>query len=497
LAQAIWLKSRGCEHCARPDRLGSLQYSDYSIVLFAARQHERARAIMPSVGDTITKFVGAAVVVFQARARMTQDLVIQKASARNGTTCNLTYASHSGFGNQVVGACRAAFIARSLGCRLFLPPVLEHDDSLGCGANSTRCENPKHMERLFNESNNLYRKRSLQFDDIFRLANSSWPVARVPQPFDWRKFERVALNRSLMESVSDDTSGSGSSDDWTEVLFQTSPVGNLLIGSAFGMRGPEVPTTQLFSDFNAPIHAAAGPLLFDLGPRYACVHLRQHDDSLETGATVVDNSLVRWVNHYINETTLAPALGPENSTNLFMMSGMPQTLVKKIMRTVCDNKRGLFAECLRLSDMREVDLGFPKDQQSYNALILELYVCSHATVIYLPSYGPESFGKTCPGCSGLIVSGGDVHRVNMSSVPSSLSRLVYEVHMMVKSVSQARSMLYLQSQSVGSPLLGPLTGITVAIGLTLASVRLCLARSVQRHPFALQTVAAVEYNWVE
>ncbi|CAK0828655.1 unnamed protein product [Prorocentrum cordatum] len=237
---------------------------------------------MRPVGDYTMKLVGAAVLFFQSAAHSIPDAVIRihKASAWNGTSCNLSYASHSGFGNQVVGACRAAFIARSLGCRLLLPPVVGHHDLAGCGLNSTACDDAEFMETLVKGTNNMYRTRSLQFDDIFRLNDSSWPVAHVPQPFDWRDFEIVALNRSIMESIPDAASGSGCSDDWTEGLFRTSPVGNLMIGSAFGMRGPEVPITHLFTDFSASIHAAAAPLLLDLGQRYACVHLRQHDCDL-------------------------------------------------------------------------------------------------------------------------------------------------------------------------------------------------------------------------
>merc|ERR1719424_123515 len=102
---------------------------------------------------------------------------------QNQEKCALTFASHSGFGNQLQGALGAGYIAKVTGCTLVMPPVLNHGETKY--GSTRRCkQGVKHEKEVLNSVVPWYQRSSLQWTQIFELnaeIASSEPLTVDPR----------------------------------------------------------------------------------------------------------------------------------------------------------------------------------------------------------------------------------------------------------------------------------------------------------------------------
>lgn len=301
--------------------------------------------------------------------------------------CSLAYAAHSGFGNQLRGLQRAAWVAKAAGCLVEIPPVLEHYDleygQKGCA------KDYNHERKLWSDAFDLYKDRALQYEHVFVLSPSLRarsidvvsPDAREFLALDCRDFKGHETNKTHLKTLMQPNSGAGSS---------------YAMGSGMVSLAPMLRLPELFTDFAPKVRAAVRVLKDHLNGqdsasngKYGCIHLRLDDSELVAGKGTHDKStskikLQKWIGRHLLPNTSMQRMP------LFLMSGMEKDVSHDIVRSICLETQSPWSSCKTLPEVlpsfSTLDLGIPDSaKKNFQQLLLELGLCAGASEIFLPN----------------------------------------------------------------------------------------------------------------
>eukprot|EP00930_Biecheleria_cincta_P086955 TRINITY_DN7620_c0_g1_i1.p1 TRINITY_DN7620_c0_g1~~TRINITY_DN7620_c0_g1_i1.p1 ORF type:complete len:450 (+),score=44.35 TRINITY_DN7620_c0_g1_i1:66-1352(+) len=316
--------------------------------------------------------------------------------------CTVTYLPHDGFGNQVFGLERAAHIAYAAGCSLEVPPVLDHKDIEYHCTNLTSEVDPD----LWQRARQLYEKRDLKYEHIFQLTPrllAHGIHGGMSAPHELRSQKFLPIDRTFWKHLNQ-----GQFErKWRELIQEHGKFGRYSIGSSFCTYTPyrRLPFSDLFVDFTPKVQAAVQLITKQLTrshntSQYGCIHLRQANakgDSILkkawrtplAAAMKQSSRLSRPPANFHEWVTKHVSPGRSLSMPLFLMSGMPETTSHRWVGTACKDSRNGWSSCKTLSevfpDFASLDLGIPEQaKEQYQALILELGICSGASRLFLP-----------------------------------------------------------------------------------------------------------------
>jgi len=278
--------------------------------------------------------------------------------------CTVVPSTHSGFGNQLGGILGGAFVAKATGCKLILPPILNHGETkYGSG----HCIPGDGMEKkMISQANRYYHRHpNDQYDQLFQynleivfpdhFQESISSLKRIPQhcgmPHEMglQKFEEY-----LKDYVS-----------------KTDPSGDYAMGSGFW--GPWIEFNEVFRDLSEGAKKAASVVQAKIAEQtgrpqghYSCLHVRTRDKS-----NSIEGSTLGWIAGHLPHSDDLP---------LFLMSQGSHDQMANVVG--CGSKR----KCIKSIDV------MPSNADSLGSnkrLFVELAVCGMATNVYLPNESPS------------------------------------------------------------------------------------------------------------
>jgi len=282
--------------------------------------------------------------------------------------CSLAFASHSGFGNQVVAALKTLWIADELGCRLLMPPVLQHFE-LAYGPYAT-CKGHLEVEqKMVASADRTYKSRAhLGFGEVFQL-NPDFGVQT-----DLAGLTFLPHHCELLEWMGWDADTYSRYMDL--YMKSTNPPpppvgGSFTIGSGYnaGVELRPALFDRAFPDLSDSLKSAASALQHQIAlktgarkGRYACLQVRNED-----GATRLDRDVAAWVRDLV-----------KGGLPLYLMSAQSAASMRQAASHVCATSGCVASE-------EALPTGLKIDNRK--RLFLEMAVCAMAAVTYLPNMG--------------------------------------------------------------------------------------------------------------
>eukprot|EP00746_Dinoflagellata_sp_MGD_P141500 gnl/MRDRNA2_/MRDRNA2_74597_c0_seq2.p1 gnl/MRDRNA2_/MRDRNA2_74597_c0~~gnl/MRDRNA2_/MRDRNA2_74597_c0_seq2.p1 ORF type:complete len:379 (+),score=99.81 gnl/MRDRNA2_/MRDRNA2_74597_c0_seq2:96-1232(+) len=301
-------------------------------------------------------------------------------------TCTLTYAAHSGFGNQLYGALGAGYIAKVTGCKLVMPPVLNHGDT----NYGKRGECKKGIEKektLLNQVAPYYKRSNLTWNKIYKLNTKI--ASEEPLKADPRSLHFLPMTCKLWEEMGQDEAKFGKY--LRDYIQKTDPTGSYTMGSGYNTFAPHLEFDELFEGASANMEQAVSDAQDSIAQiakaekgDYACVHLRSRDIAMIQ--ELDDKPLKEWVDENLERVGRKP---------LLVISANLQKNVHKTMEKICSRQE---TECIdgnavfhsktsAGSLILDKDYGFDqgKGLKFNKRLLMELATCAMASDVYLPN----------------------------------------------------------------------------------------------------------------
>ena len=290
----------------------------------------------------------------------------------------LTFASHSGFGNQMISLSHALVLARLINRTVMLPPILKWHSNLfgpGCKGNVTT----KH-ERLAPLALTVYQRRARDkdhaagFDDVWNLGDDVVPFdAALTPAMDFSSHDPVCsgqlLNQSALHSLA----------SRSERL--------VMVGSLYSGWWPTATPVPKQYSWNKSTFSSA---LFRTLGNFSCLYVRAQDDGNMTRAGRAQGHLdpvAVQVTRSINDSCCT-------HRNVYLSSNANATAICALLRKRpgCANVR-----CLTFSDLDvnnthgEMLARFTPETRS---MLLDVFACSHASIECKPAdYHSSTFLK--------------------------------------------------------------------------------------------------------
>lgn len=322
-------------------------------------------------------------------------------SAGNG--CTITFSPHSGFGNELYAALGAGYIAKIVGCKLVLPPIVQtggpDHTKLAYGSENKCMKGAGYEKSIVGKASKIVEQASLKWNQIFTTT----PLVSNAPLGSLAKREFLPVHCSLWKQMGEDETKFAA---YLKEIIQKKPNGDYVIGSGYNSGAPRVMFNELFDGFTPQMQKALADGQSNIAAKtgnkeYACLHLRSGDAALKQD--VHDDTLKQWVT-----THLAKLDKP-----LLIASAETKGSIDYVLKDTC-SRPGV--KCILTSDiMPSGNYGLPTDTQKI--MLLEIAMCGKAKEVYLP----HSVHKIVNGQKISAPAGADIFRSTFSDSMSDIA----------------------------------------------------------------------------